>query len=142
MDEFNSRLLTALVLGLAVDVMAASAKLLAGLHVLAILLPILASLGGWWLLYSWRQMQGMADSAPILQYAMLILSSFVLFGWLFSFNGQPQALAGVVSLALLAPALGEWVRDQGKFKKEAPERSDDEPYRPSMPQFGGLGIQP
>ncbi|MDE1798514.1 MAG: hypothetical protein KGH63_03850 [Candidatus Micrarchaeota archaeon] len=141
MDEFNSRALVALVLLLVVEAVAYSLKMLAGLPPVTFLLPILAGMGGWWLLCHWRQAAGMSSSAPILQYILLIAGVYLLFGWLFPASGQPQPLSAALAIAMLAPTIGEWVRDHGKFKADKEDEGGPAAaYRPTVPQMGSGGV--
>ncbi|MDE1798693.1 MAG: hypothetical protein KGH63_04800 [Candidatus Micrarchaeota archaeon] len=141
MDDFNKRAFTALGLSVFALIVAYSLKMLSGLPLLSKLLPLLVGMGGWWLLYHWRLQDGREKSGPIYQYAMIVVGAYLLFGLLFPPAAQAQPIASAIAIALLLPAVGEYVRDHSKFKPEPDEPSDHEPYRPTLPQTGGLNYK-
>lgn len=114
-------LFSSLLLGGLVSLMAYMAKLLPNASPVAYLIPVLCAGLGWALLDAWRETAGRTHAGPILHYTVIVLAVFVLYGLLFSPAGQPQPLSGLTGIALLAPAVSDFVRGWGHFEKEKEE---------------------
>lgn len=124
MSQWKSRLLVVGIVGALLSALTAAWPGAAPRSILAILLPLLVTAGGWALLYHWRLASGLDDSAPLLHYALLVMAAYVMFGWLLAPSGRPGPDILVLSVGLLSPVVTEWVRDHGHFKKPAPESDD------------------
>lgn len=127
MSDYPNRLLTAFLLGVLVAVASFFLRLApAGSSPLVYAaLPLLSALG-FHVLHEWRQAAGVTETGPVLQYLFIVAASYIILGLLLPSNRLATFLTAAASVALLVPAISEYVRDRSQFKDSEPEGEEIE----------------
>jgi uncharacterized membrane protein YeaQ/YmgE (transglycosylase-associated protein family) len=119
MNDFKTRMLTALSIGAIVGLISTSTGFSNAGYLSTIIICIISSGFSYWYVHNWRTERGFDHSGPITNYFFVVLLSWLLFGFLLTPKNSFAPIGASIAISILLPPFFELLREFGTiFSKD------------------------